>query len=70
FLGVSLGNLFTSGVNVFIQNDDGTTKLDGAAYYWFFTTLMLITAVIFVFYTFLYKGQRYVQGEAGTAASA
>lgn len=63
FLGVSLGNLFTSGVNHFIQNADGSVKLEGAEYYWFFTALMAGTAVIFVLYTFFYKGRTYLQGE-------
>jgi proton-dependent oligopeptide transporter, POT family len=48
FLSVALGNLFTSAVNFFIQNADGTSKLDGASYFWFFTILMLITTVLFL----------------------
>ena len=63
FLGVSLGNAFTAGVNYFIQNEDGTTKLEGASYYWFFTILIAITAVAFVFYAMRYKGRTFVQGE-------
>lgn len=63
FLGVSLGNLFTSAVNWFIQNADGSTKIDGVQYYWFFTGLMFITAVIFVAYSKFYKGQTFIQGE-------
>jgi POT family proton-dependent oligopeptide transporter len=63
FLGVSLGNLFTSGVNAFIQNDDGTSKLEGASYYWFFAGLIGAAAVVFVFYSMLYKGRTYLQGE-------
>ena len=63
FLGISLGNLFTAGVNYFIQNEDGSVKLEGADYYWFFTGLMALTAVIFVFMAMFYKGQTYVQGE-------
>ena len=63
FLGVSLGNLFTSAVNFFIQNEDGSVKLEGAQYYWFFTTLMAIAAVVFVFVAMRYKGRRHVQGE-------
>lgn len=63
FLGVSLGNLFTSGVNWFIQNPDGTVKLAGADYYWFFTVLMLIVAVLFLPFMKVYKGQTYIQGE-------
>ena len=63
FLGISLGNFFTSGVNLFIQNDDGTLKLEGAAYYWFFTGLMVVVAVVFVFVAMGYKGRRYAQGD-------
>jgi POT family proton-dependent oligopeptide transporter len=48
FLSVALGNLFTSAVNFFIQNDDGTSKLAGANYFWFFTGLMLMTALLFL----------------------
>jgi POT family proton-dependent oligopeptide transporter len=55
FLSVALGNLFTSAVNFFIQNDDGTSKLAGADYFWFFTGLMLITAVLFLFVSSRYQ---------------
>jgi len=54
FLSVALGNLFTSAVNFLIHNIDGSSKLAGADYYWFFTGLMLITAVLF-----LWMSQRY-----------
>ena len=54
FLSVALGNLFTSAVNFFIHNNDGSIKLAGAHYFWFFTGLMLITALLF-----LYVSQRY-----------
>ena len=46
-LSVAVGNLFTSVVNFIIQNPDGSSKLAGASYFWFFTGLMLITAVLF-----------------------
>ena len=55
FLSVAIGNLFTSAVNFFIQNDDGTSKLAGADYYWFFTGLMFITATLFLFVSQRYK---------------
>jgi POT family proton-dependent oligopeptide transporter len=55
FLSVAIGNLFTSGVNFFIQNGDGTSKLAGADYYWFFTGLMFITAALFLFVSHRYK---------------
>ena len=63
FLGVSLGNLFTAAVNFVIQNEDGTSKLEGSSYYWFFTGLMVVTAVIFVFMAMAYRGRTFVQGE-------
>ena len=55
FLSVAIGNLFTSAVNFFIQNDDGSSKLAGANYFWFFTGLMLITAVFFLLVSRRYK---------------
>lgn len=60
FLGVSLGNLFAAGVNYFIET--GAVTLDGASYYWFFTGMMTVVAVIFVFYSMFYKGRTFVQG--------
>lgn len=66
FLGVSLGNVFTSGVNFLLdqfRNPDGTSKLEGADYYWFFTALMLATSVAFIFMALRYKGRTYIQGE-------
>ena len=62
-LSVAVGNLFTSGVNFFIQNEDGSSKLVGAEYFWFFTGLMLITSVIFVFVTRNYSEKTYLQDE-------
>ncbi len=56
-------NYHSAGVNYFIQNEDGSVKLEGADYYWFFTGLMVLTAVIFVFMAMFYKGQTYVQSE-------
>ncbi|WP_262964673.1 POT family MFS transporter [Methylobacter psychrophilus] len=55
FLSVALGNLFTSAVNFFIHNDDGTSKLAGANYFWFFSGLMLITAVLFLLVSKRYR---------------
>lgn len=47
-MSVSIGNLFTAAVNTFIQNDDGTSKLEGAEYYMFFAALMLAWTIIYV----------------------
>jgi len=48
-------------VNFFIQNDDGTLMLEGAEYYWFFTILMAVTAVIFGLLTPLIKDRTILQ---------
>jgi POT family proton-dependent oligopeptide transporter len=62
-MSIAAGNLFTSAVNFFIQNEDGTSKLGGADYYWFFTLLMLVTALFFTLVVRLYKGQTYIHEE-------
>ncbi len=61
---VALGNLFTSAVNFFIENPDGSSRLAGASYFWFFAGLMLLTALGFVFYSRHYQEQTYLQEEA------
>lgn len=60
---VSLGNLVTSGVNVFIQNADGTTKLVGAEYYVFFAVLMAVATLIWIPVAKWYPEKTYVAGE-------
>lgn len=66
---VTLGDLFTAGVNQFIKNPDGTLKLPGASYYWFFTWIMLATAVIFVFVARVFPVRNIVQDEVPEPAS-
>ena len=39
----------------------GQTKLEGSAYFWFFTKLMLATAIIFIPFSILYKPKSYLQ---------
>ncbi len=63
-LAISLGNVFTSGVNFFIQNADGTLKLQGASYFMFFVWVMLGTAVLFAIVMPFYKGRTYLQDQA------
>jgi POT family proton-dependent oligopeptide transporter len=41
----------------------GQTNLEGADYFWFFTKLMFVTALIFVGVAFLYKPQEFLQEE-------
>ena len=62
-LTVSMGNVFTMLVNKFIQNADGSVKLAGAAYYWFFTALMFGAAVLFIGVAWFYREQTIIQEE-------
>jgi POT family proton-dependent oligopeptide transporter len=62
-LSISLGNLFTSAVNFIIRNTDGSSALQGADYFLFFTLLMLVTAALFVVLARYYRGQNYIHSE-------
>jgi POT family proton-dependent oligopeptide transporter len=63
-LSISLGNVIAAVVNDVIKNEDGTSKLPGASYYWFFTIAMLVTAVLFIPVAARYKVKDYIQDEA------
>jgi POT family proton-dependent oligopeptide transporter len=60
---ISLGNVFTALVDHVIQNADGTVRLQGAAYFYFFVKMLLGTAVLFVFVAPFYRGRTYGQGQ-------
>jgi POT family proton-dependent oligopeptide transporter len=66
----SAGNLFTSAVNFFIANPDGKPKLSAVNYYLFFTGLMFVAAVVFIFVAQGYRGRTYLQGEDETESAA
>jgi proton-dependent oligopeptide transporter, POT family len=66
---IALGNVFTATVNHFIQNPDGTVKLVGAAYFFFFVKVMLVTAILFLFISPFYRGKTCVQDEASPEAA-
>ena len=70
FMSVSIGNLFTAAVNYAIQNPDGSSKLEGAAYYLFFAAAMVVTALVFVPVAVWFKEQTYIQDEAVEGAPA
>ncbi len=55
YFSVAIGNLFVSIVNFFIINEDGSSKLAGADYYFFFAYLMGVTAVLFLAVVKYYK---------------
>ena len=63
FASVSLGNAFTAAVNFFIQNPDGSSKLEGPSYFLFFAWVMTGTGVIFAFVVKFYKERRYIQDD-------
>jgi POT family proton-dependent oligopeptide transporter len=48
----------------------GATVLAGASYFWFFTWLMLGTAILFVPVGYLYKPKTYLQEEGESASDA
>ncbi len=57
------GNAFTALVNKFIQNEDQSSKLEGAGYYWFFTAVMFAAALGFILVARTYRGKTYIQGQ-------
>ena len=69
-LSISLGNAFTAIVNAVIENEKGARKLAGPSYFWFFTIVMLVTAVIFIFVASRYKEKSYIHDEAAEEDSA
>jgi POT family proton-dependent oligopeptide transporter len=69
-LAVSLGNQFTAAVNFFIQNPDGSVKLQGASYFMFFVWVMLGTAILFAIVSPFYKGRTYLQDQSSVTGEA
>jgi len=67
---VSFGNLFTSMVNHFMQNPDGTTRLQGASYYFFFSGAMAVTALLYVPVAMRFRERTYIQDEMAPEAPA
>lgn len=63
-LSVSLGNGFTSLVNFWIQNPDGTVSLTGPDYYWFFAGVMFLVACLFLIFMKGYQEESHLQGMA------
>jgi POT family proton-dependent oligopeptide transporter len=51
-------------VNFFIQNDDGSSKLEGPDYYLFFAGAMLLTAIVFIPVAQRYREKTHIQDEA------
>ena len=68
-LSVAVGNAVTTGVNYAILKEDGSSRLAGDDYFWFFSLLMLATAVVFVVFAMRYRGKSYIQDEAPVVAA-
>jgi POT family proton-dependent oligopeptide transporter len=62
-LSVSIGNIFTAMVNAFIQNPDGSSKLEGASYFYFFAGTMMVTSMLFLLVLKYYKPKTYLHEE-------
>ncbi len=58
---VSLGNFFTARINFLIQRQ--VIHLEGARYFFFFTAVMVITGLLFVFFARYYRGRTHIQDE-------
>jgi len=63
-LSISLGNALVATVNFFIQKEDGTARLSGANYYWFWITIMIVTAILFIPVARRHRVKNYIQDEA------
>jgi POT family proton-dependent oligopeptide transporter len=59
---VSLGNFFTAAIEVLKKKR--TLNLEGARFFFFFTGVMIATALLFMFFARFYKGKTYIQDEA------
>ncbi|HYJ07172.1 MAG TPA: POT family MFS transporter [Chthoniobacterales bacterium] len=63
---VSLGNAFTAGVNFFIANPDGSSKMSDYTYYLFFAGLMLVATALFAVVAQFYRYRTYLQSQEPT----
>lgn len=61
-LTVSLGNALTAGVNALIENEDGSSRIEGTTYYAFFTLLMVGVTILYVFASRYFSEKTFIQG--------
>jgi POT family proton-dependent oligopeptide transporter len=64
---VALGNVFTAQVNFYLESH-GRTEIT-ASYFWFFVKVMLVTAVLWLIVSPIYRGRTYIQDEAETRSA-
>ncbi|WP_437201568.1 POT family MFS transporter [Planctomicrobium sp. SH664] len=69
-LSVFAGNLFTALVNgaIAAAEKSGSTMLEGANYYLFFTVCVAAAGIVHVIWSQFYRGQTYLQEEKGAAS--
>jgi len=60
-LSISMGNFIAALVNYLITDEYGNNKITGVEYFLFFSALMFVVAVIFIFVAKSYKEKRYIQ---------
>lgn len=62
---IALGNILTAEINGYLdkQKKAGAAMLEGANYFWFFTAIMFVAAVLYVVWSQFYKGQTFIQGD-------
>src|SRR5438105_1182037 len=65
-LTVAAGEFFDARFNAWDLNADGTRKLTDYQYFTFFTILMFVASVVFVFVARYYKGRTYLQSQQPT----
>ncbi|MBA4018317.1 MAG: MFS transporter [Pirellula sp.] len=65
-LTVSLGNVLTAGFNSLIENEDGSSRIEGTTYYAFFTMLMVSVTLAYAFASRSFREQTYIQGSEAT----
>ncbi|HEX4130948.1 MAG TPA: POT family MFS transporter [Pirellulales bacterium] len=62
-LSVAAGNFFVSQVNRYIADHPDDSGLEGAAYYWFFLSVMFAATLSFLFVAMFYTPHTYIQDE-------
>ena len=67
-LSITAGNAFTAKVHSYIQNSDGSLKMDNITYYLFFAGLSVASAVVFAFVAARYRGKTHLQDEVPAQA--
>jgi POT family proton-dependent oligopeptide transporter len=64
---VALGNFFTAGVQWFIGNPDGTSKLSGPSYFVFYAVLAMVASIVFALVARTYREDAKLQTGAPAA---